>query len=174
MGLNMIPGDDIPGWTTANELSWLYETAKTMETIVEVGSWVGRSATALASGCEGMVYCVDHFKGSSEHQDTIKGGFNPKEEFIKNMDGLSSRITLLEMDSIEAAKLFDDKSVDMVFIDGAHEFDHVLSDLGAWVPKARRIICGHDYDYPSVKLALEHYFGDFTLMIHERIWIKEL
>lgn len=62
------PGSHIQGWMTVEELNWLLETGKAMESIVEVGSWKGRSTFAqCSSGCP-RVYAVDHFKGSSEHQ----------------------------------------------------------------------------------------------------------
>jgi hypothetical protein len=156
-----------------SELNWLYKTAKEMQSIVEVGCWRGRSTYALCSGCPGWVYAVDHFKGSSEHQDIIKTGFDVREDFLKNMKDLK-RWVLFEMDSLKAVEVFSDRSIDMVFLDASHEFDHFLDDLGAWAPKAKKMICGHDFDYPAIRLALDHYFGDDTFQIHDRIWIREV
>jgi len=45
----------IEGWMSYAELIWLNLTAKKMNSIVEIGSWKGRSAHALASACPGKV-----------------------------------------------------------------------------------------------------------------------
>lgn len=53
----------------------------------------------------------------------------------------------IEQFSVEAAKTFNDDSIDFVYIDGDHCFDAVVADLSAWVPKVKRggIISGDDY-----------------------------
>jgi hypothetical protein len=49
--------------------------------------------------------------------------------------------------SIEAAKDFEDESLDFMYLDANHRFEHVVNDLVAWVPKIRSggIVSGHDY-----------------------------
>jgi predicted O-methyltransferase YrrM len=51
------------------------------------------------------------------------------------------------MTSLEAAREVADGSLDFVYIDGAHDFDHVMLDLILWTPKVRPggIVAGHDY-----------------------------
>jgi len=58
-----------------------------------------------------------------------------------------NRITWIEKPSVEAAKEFEDKSVDMVFIDANHSYPSVKADSIAWQPKVKDggILCGHDY-----------------------------
>ena len=53
--------------------------------------------------------------------------------------------TVLRMTSIEAAMLFADRSVDIVFIDGDHS--DIVSDLDTWGPKVTPagLLCGHDF-----------------------------
>jgi predicted O-methyltransferase YrrM len=55
--------------------------------------------------------------------------------------------TFIRQFSVEAAKGFDDGSLDFVYIDGAHDFSNVVNDLAAWTPKVKKggLICGHDY-----------------------------
>ncbi len=156
--------DSIPGEMLRGELNWLFKTAKNMNSIVEVGSWKGRSTHALLSGCQGIVYAVDHFKGSK----TGQGNCTPEkaaqedifQEFLKNV-GHFQNLKVYKMDSLEAAKKFKNKSVDMVFIDGDHSFESVKADIEAWLPKARKLICGHDYNEssPGVKQAVKGKFG---------------
>ena len=70
---------------------------------------------------------------------------------------------VLRMTSIKAARLFDHKSVDLVYIDGSHEFDNVVEDANTWKRKIRNggIISGHDYGagWPEVKRAVESCFS---------------
>lgn len=65
-------------------------------------------------------FCLDRFKGL----DNIK---------------------VLRMDSINASELFEDNSVDCVFIDAAHDAKRVLKDINAWFPKVKKLLIGHDY-----------------------------
>lgn len=50
--------------------------------------------------------------------------------------------------SVEAARLVPDASLDFVYIDANHWFEHVVADLAAWIPKVRPggCIAGHDYE----------------------------
>jgi hypothetical protein len=52
--------------------------------------------------------------------------------------------------------------VDMVFLDGNHEYEGVVADIEAWLPKTRKLLCGHDYnhpDYPGVAEAVDEIFA---------------
>ena len=50
-------------------------------------------------------------------------------------------------DSVEAAKDFEDKSLDFVYIDAAHDYESVKVDIRAWFPKIKigGTIGGHDF-----------------------------
>ena len=146
----------ITGWMGGEDLRWLFETAKSMQTIVEVGCWFGKSTHALLSGCPGTVYAVDHFKGSPSEIDVAhkfaKTG-DVKAVFLENC-GHFKNIMVREGDSVEVSKGFRSKEIDMVFIDGDHDYDPFKADVTAWLPKAKKIICGHDSGYPGIIKAL--------------------
>ena len=72
------------------------------------------------------------------------------------------------MDSLDAAKTFKDKSVDMVFIDGGHEYEEVKADIEAWLPKTKKLICGHDHG-GGIERATQEIFNNVNVM--ELIWI---
>ena len=148
----------ILGMMTADELEWLYETSRAMNSIVEIGSYKGRSTYALCVGCRGKVYAVDPFMAGGYWPDTdsVKDTYP---EFMENMKGFLNLI-VARMTSEEAA--VSDQIppiVDMVFIDGDHEYEAVLKDLTLWAPRARRIVCGHDLNVPGVEQALAEYYG---------------
>jgi len=55
--------------------------------------------------------------------------------------------TLMVMTGDEAAKEFEDESLDFVYIDGDHVFDSVMVDIITWSRKVRPggIVSGHDF-----------------------------
>jgi len=55
--------------------------------------------------------------------------------------------------SMDAIKMFDDNSLDFVYIDGNHEYPFVTLDIIHWTKKVRPggIVAGHDYYESKVK-----------------------
>jgi len=155
--------DNIEGEMTRGELNLLFLKAKKMNSIVEIGSWKGRSTHALLSGCHGLVYAVDTFKNSTNKKDSYN-------DFIRNVEHFEN-LRIYRMKSLEAAKKFKDKSIDMVFIDADHSYEAVKSDIEAWLPKTKKLICGHDYDpkeWPGVVKAVNEKFLKIKSVHH--VW----
>jgi len=153
----------IDGWMDFKELEWLHEQAAKMGTVVEIGAWKGRSTIALLRGCKGIVFVVDPWRN-------ILG---PYGEFMQNTAEFT-HLVIFKMFSVQAADLFT-APVDMVFIDGNHEYESVRDDIKAWLPKTKRLICGHDYEDPlarGVKRAVDEVFGDVGTV--SSIWYKWL
>ena len=167
--------NNVEGWTSQRELNFLHNVSKEMKTIVEIGSWKGRSTEAILSGTEATVYAVDHFLGSKGEEEQHKEAKDDVvyNQFLANV-GHHENLKVLRMSSEEAVKQFADKSVDMVFIDGEHTYEGVKKDIEMWLPKAKKLICGHDYcdSWQGVKKAIEENFNDFTK--EDSIWIKNL
>lgn len=153
------------GWISPVELDWLHRQAKLHQIIVELGSYRGRSATALCDGCSGQVFAVDIF----HDQDLL--------EFQKNTAALKN-LTVHRESSTYAANRFADKSVDMVFIDADHSYESVSDDIRAWLPKCRHLICGHDYTddgvghWPGVVRAVNEVFPKIEQV--ESLWAVKL
>ncbi|MGA2025789.1 MAG: class I SAM-dependent methyltransferase [Syntrophobacteraceae bacterium] len=141
--------------------------------IAEIGSFLGLSAlimakTLYAQGNYGAkIFCIDNWQGSIEHQSirAVKDG-QLFDIFEKNVDesGLRTFIVPIKSDSAAAAQGFDDRSLDMIFIDGDHSFEGCYADLAAWYPKLKSggIFLGHDcYNY--VRNAVELFMKDKEL-----------
>ena len=49
--------------------------------------------------------------------------------------------------SVDVARRFADGSLDACFIDAGHNYDSVVTDIHAWMPKVRKggLLAGHDY-----------------------------
>ena len=167
--------NQIPGWMTPGELDFLYKTAKEMDSIVEIGSWKGRSTHALLSGCKGTVTAIDTWKGTKGEEGNphieAEGHDVFTDDFMKNV-GHFPNLVPMRMTSLEAAALIPDKSVDMVFIDGDHSYEAVRADIAAWLPKARKLICGHDWQWHTVQEAVTEAFGEIDTA--ETCWVVDL
>lgn len=158
-------------WIYEGELEWLYRRAEGMSTIVEIGSWKGRSTYALCSACLGRVYAVDPFWGSGEVDEKIEREGSPYEEFLSNV-GHFRNLRVFPMTSERAAESrLIPKKVDMVFIDGCHYKEFVLQDIQLWLPRCAVLLCGHDDNRESVIDALNESFpkgwkeGPYTIWI---------
>lgn len=159
----MTLGMHIEGSTNEDELGWLKFWAGRMDSVVEIGSMKGRSAYALcSSGCP-HVYCIDPFPGDQY------------EAFMENV-GHFENLTVLRMTSEEAEQSdLIPPQVDMVWIDGNHYREGVLTDLNLWIPRTKVLACGHDYNWPSVYHAVVDYFGNTIPpkpWADSKIWMK--
>jgi len=133
--------EEIDGWLTYKEGEILYELAKKCTgkgVIVEIGSWKGKSTVWLAKGSKRgnktKIYAIDPHKRTSVHEK-----YNTDwtfDEFKMNIEksNVSDVITPIVKTSEEAVKNFN-KHVELIFIDGSHEYDQVKSDLKSWFPK---------------------------------------
>jgi len=105
------------------------------KTGVEIGCYWGESAE-IALHFLGHLYCVDPWDNPASEQ-----------EFDKRVGG-DVRVTKIKKFSHVAADEFATRSVDIVYIDGAHDYDNVERDIMYWLPVLRPggWIAGHDYD----------------------------
>lgn len=160
----------VQGWMRREELTWLYNLARIQKHgahWVEVGSWKGRSLIATALGLpDGTnLDSIESLTGSEEsggtHLETtfpipwIRRHLELSIELIMALNP-DVNIRSFLMPSTEAARTRLDETLDVVFIDAAHNEKAVTEDVSAWYPKVKPggIICGHDRCYKGVKAAL--------------------
>jgi hypothetical protein len=163
----------IPGWMTEKEMEFLSSAVANMESVVEIGSWKGRSTKALLEGCKGTVTAVDHWQGSAEIKEMAKAQ-DVFAEFMKNV-GHYPNLRVIKMPSLEAAASLNGDMFDMVFIDASHDYTNVKADIEAWFPRTKKLICGHDYSmgWPGVTRAVDEKFGN-RVKTTETIWFVEV
>jgi predicted O-methyltransferase YrrM len=60
-----------------------------------------------------------------------------------------NNITKLKISSVDGANQFTNESIDLVYIDAAHDYENVKKDITAWLPKVKvgGVLAGHDYHY---------------------------
>jgi len=175
----------IPGWFTFPKLySSVVERYPTGSHFVEVGTWQGSSAAYMAveiinSGKNIKFDCVDIWgRYSLDGLNTKDPGSLPDDTveqlFYKNIKPVEGVINPIKISSVEGSALYNDNSLDFVFIDANHVYEAVKDDLQAWFPKVKTggIIAGHDYyNDLGVKNAVDEFFGESNLHLGEGCWV---
>jgi predicted O-methyltransferase YrrM len=164
------------GWMEVNELEYLASAAAKSRRILEIGSWAGRSATAIASNTSGCLWCVDTWERALVHYNGAVLEPTLFSEFLQNTSGLP--VIPVMTDSMTAAKWMKSAGMtfDMIFIDANHEGPAVREDILTWrellVPGG--ILCGHDYEFsgwPDVKTVVDELIPKFKVI--NTIWTTE-
>ena len=161
--------ENIHGWFTYQELYNEMVASFDNAVFVEVGTWMGKSIVYLAekikeSGKNIELYGVDKFVVTNDCAgDSFVENKDFFMEYLDNIQPVTDHIITIIEDSVEAAKDFEDESVDFVFIDADHTYEGCLRDITAWYPKVKYggVIAGHDYRNDStcqVKQAVNEYF----------------
>jgi len=186
---------NIQGWMSQSELMWLQTMSKSMPSnslIVEVGTWKGRSTAAICNALnkKSTFVTIDTWLGNSnlfiyqnssaslvtdiflEFLDNMKLLGHNFKWYKKNTFGLF----YLRMKSVEAAKLFDDKSIDWLFLDGNHtEAD---KDCDAWGVKIKSggVISGHDFTNDFIKLTtdVKQRYPNLSVATNTGIWYSTI
>lgn len=141
----------IEGWMTEKELCVIYSLARSLpanSTIVEIGTWVGRTAAVLGASGH-AVFCVDPFDCSGGDAFYCRAvGFSPLLEWMKNAGRVANPVIG------KSEKVVKDwtEPIDMLLIDGDHHYENVWHDLNAWTKhlKTGGILVIDDY-YPEGK-----------------------
>jgi hypothetical protein len=119
---------------------------------VEVGTFKGEFSKEILENWEGTLYMVDvwrplsdkEYLDSSNHNNFENGVYS---EAMKNISGHEDRAVMVRAASEIAANMFEDNSLDFVYIDANHAYDYVVQDINLWYPKVKEggYLCGHDY-----------------------------
>jgi hypothetical protein len=150
----------IPGFFDfQNIYTEMVSTAGTHAHFVEIGSWYGRSAAFMAveilnSGKDVRFDAIDTWEGTTPRQGSedkdpnlLKYG-TMYPNFLQYVWPVLHALTPIKLPSLEAVKLYADRSLDFVYIDAAHDYANVKADILAWKPKVKPggILAGHDYN----------------------------
>lgn len=166
------------------------EEAKEGSLLVEVGAFLGRSIAylgveALNSGKNLRIDCIDDWNPAScRVWYTDADGKNFREyagvevykQFLRNMEPLGNLVRSMRMTSLEAVDLYEDESIDYLFLNGDQSYETVRDELHAWYPKIKPggIIAGHDWNgFPGVQRAVRGFakFDSSKVRTSENCWI---
>jgi len=150
---------NIPGWLPEENQKVLDYLIKKydIKSVIEIGSFIGKSTVFFAERC-GKVIAVEPFDAINScnylNGEMKALASNQRAEFNRNVSGFKN-IEVYDMTSQEASK--KDIFADLIYIDGAHDYENVKLDIGLWLPRAKKIICGDDYSewWPGVRGAVD-------------------
>jgi ADP-heptose:LPS heptosyltransferase/GR25 family glycosyltransferase involved in LPS biosynthesis len=117
----------------------------------EVGTFKGQFSKLMIEKWSGTLYMVDVWRGlgdeyidSSNHHNYDGGVYS---EAMKNIEGFEDRAIMVRASSEVASSMFEDESLDFVYIDANHAYDWVVQDIKLWYPKVKKggVLWGHDY-----------------------------
>src|ERR1700693_1388010 len=125
----------VDGWLHPKEARLLYRLAsecRARGAIVEIGSWKGKSTICLARGSlaggKAKINAIDPHTGSPEHSRDlgVVGAFDDVRRSIEHA-GMTEMVTPHVDFSDAVAKKFSEP-VELIFIDGIHEYEGVKID----------------------------------------------
>jgi predicted O-methyltransferase YrrM len=133
---------DVQGWMSPGQASTLYDAARRCPptgTIVEIGSFQGRSTIVLASVAAPQVevIAIDPHAGNDRGPQEIDGFAEEAEDdnatFRDNLEraGVAGRVRHLRMFS-DAALGEVSGPIDVLYIDGAHRYAPARDDIRDW------------------------------------------
>lgn len=158
--------NEIWSWTTGHECAWLAECASNAKTIVEIGSYHGRSAKmmALAANPVTNIYCIDNFENVG-CEEIFR--LNLKEQIESGQVSIHRGTSDLIEDFNPEVKF------DFAFIDAGHMERDVEKDIKNILTRMASggIVSGHDWRGDmgdGVNLAVVKAFG--MPHVYESIW----
>jgi hypothetical protein len=91
--------------------------------------------------------------------------------------GNKEKAVIIENDSSDAVKIFEDESLDFVFLDTYLTIDQAKKDLEEWYPKVRKggIFSGHDWTFTPLQQIVEDFRREkntkSTLSVFDNVWV---
>jgi predicted O-methyltransferase YrrM len=147
-------------WFTQSQLYTLIELINNVKplngSIIEIGSWEGKSASELAKACyPEILICNDTWLGNIQ-ESIITGKIHDTELilqerdiysiFINNMNILTKHnYEIVKKDCIEWLKIYNNP-IKFVYIDASHDYESVFETINLVLPKMVKggVICGDD------------------------------
>jgi predicted O-methyltransferase YrrM len=150
----------IEGQVSKAEVIQLVELARTSPantSIVEIGSYRGRSTIALALGSlsssKNRVYAIDPHV---EFTGVFGGHFGPEDQALlyKNIvrANVGEIVSVVSLSSQAASKAWSSRTVSLLWLDGDHSYSAVRDDYDAWSPFliSDAVIAFHDSEAHGV------------------------
>lgn len=162
------------GWFDFDSLySQMIDRYKDGGKFVEIGCWFGKSSCYLvreiaARKANIQVDFIDTWRGEPNVQyqlNIIEGNgedyvYNCFLHNIKEADP-NFNGNIRRMESQQAVHLYENDSLDFVFIDDDHSYDNIVREIPLWLAKVKKggILAGHDYDFGDVRKAVHEQLG---------------
>jgi hypothetical protein len=147
---------------------------------VEIGAKAGENIAHVLMLCPEFHFAgVDCWDPNYKYQTwSKKQQLSNEFRFDNVVKAFPGHIRKIKMWSASASALFPDGSLDLIFIDGSHDFEAVQYDITLWLPKLRKggFITGHDYGHPkigNVKGVVDALFPTGVEICPDYVWVKQ-
>lgn len=140
-------------------------------TIIEIGSWTGCSMEIFAQHFK-RVICVDPWRPTVEI--STEYDMTEVEKLFDNRMKKYNNVFKLKKTSAMYYYDIENMGADVVYIDGAHDYENVKSDIAMWNDMARKAIAGHDYwagRFDGVIKAVNEMLGKPEKIFSDTSWI---
>ena len=141
-----IEGLEGENWMPSEDARVLYDIAKDIKgTIVEIGCWRGKSSKVLClASPDSRVISVDPCEGKYTNKPNGIGS-DVKPGLFKNMAD-TKNWEIMIMTSMQASIDWE-TPIDLLFVDGLHDYDNLMLDISQWVPHIKKggYVVFHDY-----------------------------
>lgn len=162
-------------------IDWAIQTNGRIHlSMAEIGCYIGESTERFLMRPEiDTIICVDiwsdkFYKRHHDYaEDDLKGTNSIESKFDDLLLRYPGRIKKIKDTSVNAAKTVKDLSLDIIYIDAAHDYNSVLEDKNAWFKKTRigGVFGGHDYiGYIGVYNAVNESFGKPERVFFDSSW----
>jgi predicted O-methyltransferase YrrM len=183
-------GYKVPSQTEEHTISLLLEEVKTIHNgkIVEIGvfgGWVSLHLAEAALKTNSKVYSIDVWEklevgnGNEFPEHQLLAARYYMEQIRLNYENILdeleySNATVICESSLTAVNQFEDKSIDLIFIDGEHHKDHLYKELVLWYPKLKEggSLYGDDYNWDGLSDSILKFARENNLECYTdgRIW----
>jgi len=156
--------------------------------IVEIGCYVGAISNQFVGGNR-KVFCIDPWQAENVYrEDDIQYGLIKDAEenrggmgqifatFMQNCgEDLFKNIFPIRAFSAQIAPYFN-LPIDLLYIDGNHEYESVVEDIRLWAPKVKKggLIAGDDYSpgFPGVIQAVKEAFPSHNVVMGNQWYVQ--
>ena len=170
-------GFEVHCQTDPNTIGYLLESINGIKNgkFVEIGvfgGWVSLHLAEAASKSNSQLYSIDVWEkleignGSTFPESQLLAARYYMHQLRLNYENILDQLGYSHAhaicdSSIKAVEQFEDGSLDLIFIDGEHDKEHLYNELSLWYPKLKEggTFSGDDYTWPGLSEAI-HRFGD--------------
>ena len=145
---------------------WIIQAMRP-SSLVELGTWHGMSYLAFCQaivrfGTDTSAFAVDTWEGDDHAGKLSNAAY--EELQLKHDPNYSAFSSLLRMTFDDAAERFEDRSVDLLHIDGLHTYEAVKHDFETWLPKMseRGVILFHDTQVHEREFGVHRLWAELT------------
>ncbi len=145
-------------------------------TMAEIGSYAGESAAIFAaSGKFSEIHCVDCWNTTAGKAFRTS---DAEPYFDKVAAQYPSLISKYKATSVDGSWMFEEASLDLVYIDAAHNYANVKADIAAWKSKVKAggWVGGHDYclNFTGVIQAVTEAFNQPVTIFQDSSWLVKV